>query len=207
MNDLIILVPDRNMEYTIRALLTRTRSLRIRPVSVEVHTHPGHDPGCFVDGPDFLRFAVNQARYVLIMLDYEGSGQDHQLSRQAMEQDLRTRLEVAGWADRAEAIVIDPELDVWIWSNSPHVDVVLGWTGRIPDLRTWLTQQGYLTADSSKPRRPKEALLASIRVSGKSRTSKLYSDIAEKVTLKECSDKAFLKLKQVLSTWFGMPTQ
>jgi len=207
MNDLMVLVPDRNMEYAIRTLLTRVESLRIRSVTVEVHTHPGHDPGCFVDGPEFLRFAVKQARHVLVMLDHEGSGQDQRLSRQEMEMDLQTRLESAGWTGRAAAIVIDPELENWVWSDSPHVDAVLGWAGRTPNLRTWLTQRGYLTADSAKPLHPKEALLAAIRVSGKSRTSKLYAAIAEKVTWSRCSDETFKKLKQVLSAWFGIASQ
>jgi hypothetical protein len=204
MNDLIVLVPDKNMEYAIRTLLARVESLRIRPVAVEINTHPGHDPGCFVDGPDFLRFAVKQARHALVILDYEGSGQDRRLSRQEMEKDLQKRLENAGWSGRAAAIVIDPELENWVWSDSPHVDAVLGWAGRTPNLRTWLTQRGYLTADSAKPLHPKEALLAAIRVSGKSRTSKLYGAIAEKVALSRCSDEAFTKLKQVLSAWFGI---
>jgi hypothetical protein len=204
MNDLIVLVPDKNMEYAIKTLLARVESLRIRPVTVEIHTHPGHDPGCFVDGPDFLRFAVKQAQHVLVMLDCEGSGRDQRLSRQDMELDLQTRLENAGWAGRATAIVIDPEFENWVWSDSPHVDAVLGWVGRTPNLRTWLTQQGYLIADSAKPLNPKAALLAAIRVSGKSRTSKLYSAIAEKVALNRCSDEAFKKLKQVLSAWFGI---
>jgi hypothetical protein len=202
MIDLVVLVPDRNIEYTIKGILKRTQSLRIRSVKFEVNVHPTHDPGCFNDGPDFLRFAVNQARYALIALDYEGSGQEHNMSREEMEDDLEKRLADTGWSGRSAVVVIEPELENWVWSDSPHVDTALGWTGREPPLRKWLMQHAHLKKAEVKPSRPKETLQTALRIAGKSRTSKLYATLAEQVGLDSCVDPAFLKLKAILQKWF-----
>lgn len=201
MIDLVVLVPDRNMEYAIKGILNRRQSFGIRSVKFEIHVHPAHDPGCFIDGPEFLRFAVKRALYALVVQDFEGSGQE--MNRIEMEADLEQHLADAGWSGRSAAVVIAPELENWVWSNSPHVDAALGWTGREPPLRKWLLQQGFLKKDEAKPSRPKEALQMALRVAGKSRTSKLYADLAEQVGLAHCVDPAFIKLRTALQTWFS----
>jgi hypothetical protein len=203
MTDLVILVPDRNIEYAIRGILARRQSLGIRTVSTDIHTHPAHDPGCFAHGPEFLQFAVRKAAHALVVFDHHGSGQDHTMVRAAMEADVERRLAAVGWEGRCAVVVITPELETWVWSTSPHVDTVLGWSGRIPPLRTWLQQQGHWAANDAKPRQPKEALLAAIRAVGKSRTSRLYADLAGQVGFNQCTDEAFTKLCRVLREWFS----
>ncbi len=203
MTDLVVLVPDRNIEYAVRGVLDRRKSLGIRAITVELHSHPAHDPGCFTNGPEFLLFAVNKAAHALVVFDHHGSGQDHTLDRAAMEADVERRLTAAGWEGRCAAVVIAPELENWVWSASPHVDAVLGWTGRTPPLRTWLRKRGLWAEDDVKPADPKEAMLAAIREAGKSRSSRLYADLAGKVGFNQCTDGAFVKLKQVVRTWFG----
>jgi len=51
MTDVVILVPDRNIEYAIRGILARRQSVGIRVVSPDIHTHPAHDTGCFANSP------------------------------------------------------------------------------------------------------------------------------------------------------------
>jgi hypothetical protein len=203
MTDVVILVPDRNIEFAVRGILARRPSLGIRAVTTELHTHPAHDPGCFANGPEFLQFAVRKAAHALVVFDHHGSGQDHTMDRAAMEADVERRLAASGWDGRCAAIVISPELENWVWSTSPHVDAVLGWSGRVPPLRSWLQQQGRWAANDAKPAQPKEALLDAIRAVGKSRTSKLYSDLAGKVGFNQCTDEAFVKLCRVLRAWFS----
>jgi len=203
MTDLVVLVPDRNMEYAVRGILARRQSLGIRDVAVELHSHPAHDPGCFTNGPEFLLFAVKKAAHALVLFDHHGSGQDHTLDRSAMEADVEQRLAAAGWEGRCAAVVIAPELENWVWSASPHVDTALGWAGRTPPLRTWLQEQGHWAENDPKPADPKEAMLAAIRVAGKSRTSRIYADLAGTVGFNQCTDEAFSKLRCVLREWFG----
>jgi hypothetical protein len=109
-----------------------------------------------------------------------------------------------GWGQRTSAIVIDPELEIWVWSDSPHVDEVLGWSGRQPDLRTWLTQRGSITDRNGKPNLPKEATEAALKEVRKPRSSSIYQQLAEKVSLGRCVDPAFIKLKNTLQSWFPL---
>ncbi len=100
-------------------------------------------------------------------------------------------------------MVIDPELEAWVWSQDPAVDSVLGWSGRDPTLRHWLQEQGFLAAGLVKPGRPKEAVQEALRLVRKARSSALYQDLAGVVSLEGCVDPAFVKLRLVLERWFG----
>lgn len=102
--------------------------------------------------------------------------------------------------------MIDPELETWVWSESPHVDAALGWSGRSPDLRSWLTERGWLDSGNPKPRRPKEAVEKALWAIRKARSSAIYAQLARKVTVSGCVDPAFSKLKATLQTWFVAPS-
>lgn len=206
MKNLVLLVPDKNIEHTVKGVLTRHQALGIRqlvhPRDFDCFVHPEHDPGCLRTSESFLRPFTKQYEYALVLFDREGCGKD-QLPREALEQDVESRLSQSGWGDRAKVIVLNPEIEIWVWSDSPHVDKVLGWEGKQPDLRTWLQGQSLLTPGQSKPERPKEAMEMALRQSGKSRSSALYFQLAEKVSLNRCVDPAFLKLKNTLQQWFA----
>ncbi len=201
--DLVVLAADNKIEAAMKGILSRHHALEVRSLSVDYYSHPEHDPGCFQKGPEFLKFATRQAHHAIVVMDYEGSGQEHLMSRTEMETDLEQRLHKEGWCDRAAAIVIAPELENWIWSDSPHVDFVTGWAGRSPSLRTWLLEQGWLQSMGSKPARPKEAMMAALKSAGKSASSSRYKELAQVVSFERCVDDSFLKLKTVLRRWFG----
>jgi hypothetical protein len=78
----------------------------------------------------------------------------------------------------------------------------LGWRGRKPPLRQWLTAQGYLQEKEVKPQRPKEAMEKALRLAGKKRSSAIYARLARKVSLSRCVDPAFVKLRETLQSWF-----
>ena len=102
------------------------------------------------------------------MFDLEGCGIETRSAQEIeneMENDLKNH-----WGERGAVIVIAPEMDIWVWSDSPHVDEILGWSGREPDLRSWLTEQGYKLPEQEKPIRPKEALEKALYVTRKPRS-------------------------------------
>lgn len=189
------------MEFAVKGLLSRYPALGIREVISDVFVHPHHDPGCLLEGHDFLRLYISSHRHALVMLDREGSGRED-LPRDTLEKRIEISLAHAGWEDRACAIVIDPELEIWVWSGSPHVDIVLGWEGRQPNLRAWMMAEGFLRPDQIKPNRPKEAVEQALRLASRARSSSRYLELARKVSLEQCVDPAFAKLKQTLKTWF-----
>ncbi len=53
--DLIVLVADKNIEFTIKGLLSRPPALAIREITSYVVPHPERDPGCLLRAPEFLR--------------------------------------------------------------------------------------------------------------------------------------------------------
>lgn len=199
--DLVALVPDKQMEAAVRSLFQRHASLRIRPVTFELLVHPRRDPGCRSESVPLLSIYLSKSRYAIVLFDREGCGEEH-LSREVLESQAEAAMEVSGWGGRSSAIVIDPELESWVWSDSPVVDQVVGWSGASPPLRTWLGDQGYISAGQSKPSRPKEALEAAMKQRRKRRSASIYRELAEKVSLVRCSDPAFQKLKLVLTNWF-----
>jgi len=201
-SDLVVLVADRNMEYAMNGVLVRPESLAIRRLRFEVFAHPEHDPGCFLNSPGFLRPMIPVYRHCLVVFDYHGCGREQKLAVDEIEEKVRCRLANSGWGDRAGVVVIEPELESWVWSDSPHVDRCLGWEGRDPSLRTWLRENNYWTEDTLKPADPKAAVQAALQEMGKPRSSSIYHQLAQCVSLHRCTDPAFHRLKCLLQRWF-----
>ena len=204
MKDIVVLSADKNMEHTIKGLISRPQALGIRPVMADVVVHPRHDPGCAIEGVDFLSGFSEQYRHGLLIFDYEGSGRENKLSLDELQSLLNNDLNRSPWQDRAKAIVLYPELEAWIWSVSQHMDDVAGWRNRNPSLRRWLVEQGWLQDGTVKPSRPKEAFEAALREVKKRRSSSLYQQIAERVSLENCADAAFREFKETLQGWFPL---
>jgi hypothetical protein len=200
--DLVVLAADKDIEYALRGVLTRQHSLGIREISVEFLTHPNRDPGCLLTSHEILSTHVRRAAHALVAFDREGCGKD-ELTPQQLESEVVGRLTSSGWGDRAAAIVIDPEVEIWVWSDSPEVDAALGWTGREPALRRWLVNQGFLSAGGAKPQSPKEALESALREVGKPASSAVFLELAQSVSLARCNDPSFLRLRQTLCGWFA----
>jgi hypothetical protein len=201
--DLIVLAADKNTAQSVEGLLGRTHSLQIRAVTFEVIVHPQHDPGCFGQSRGVLAVYQKTHAYALVVFDREGCGRE-QLTREQLEAHVEEELSATGWRNRSAAIVIDPELERWVWSHSPHVATALGWIGRPIDLRRWLVDQGFLAeATQAKPSRPKEAMEAVLRHVRKPRSSAIYRTIATTVSLAGCDDPSFVKFRQTLQSWFS----
>jgi hypothetical protein len=201
MSDLIVLVPDKNMEAALKGILCRHESLGIRRIDPFMLVHPGRDSGCLKHGHELLRQFSRRYRHALILFDREGCGQEDE-SREALEVLVEGQLQSSGWDDRARAIVIDPELEIWVWSDSSHIPAALGWKGDLPALRRWLSDHHLWTEGGPKPDDPKEAVERILRINKRPRSSSIYAELAGKVSLKRCQDAAFFKLKETLVGWF-----
>jgi hypothetical protein len=114
MRDLALLVADKNMDFAVRGILSRPKALGIRTVIYEIRQHVNRDGGVRTTGPETLALLRQQFSHGIVMLDREGSGTEK--SAIELEQDLDLRL-ARSWDKRAKAIVIEPELDVWIWGS------------------------------------------------------------------------------------------
>jgi hypothetical protein len=198
LKDLVVLVAGKNELYAFKGALKRPEALGIRSISVEFLVHPNRDGGVRKTGVAMLALKRRQFSHALLVLDYEGCGSE--LTPKVLESDLDEQLKPR-WNDRAKAIVIEPEVDVWMWGSDNAVQQVIGWASP-PAVREWLKQRGFELNRDGKPLRPKEAMDAVTKESDQPRSSALYEEIAGKISLQRCTDAAFQRLRHQLILWF-----
>jgi len=201
--DLVILAADGQIEFAVKGLLTRNLSIGFREISFDIFVHPEKDPGCLLRCHDFLRPFYRQYAHALVMFDRVGCGKEA-FPRESLELEVEKRLSKSGWGDRSAVIVLDPELESWVWSDSPEVAPVLGWADKSPPLSLWLQQNGYLGVHQQKPERPKKAMEEALRFAKKGRSSSIYLELAKRVGVNRCVDPAFTKFKLLMKQWFGL---
>ncbi|MCX7001967.1 MAG: hypothetical protein NTV22_01690 [bacterium] len=193
-------------ENALRGILRRWKSLAIRHIEegrdFDMHRHPQRDAGCRSAAEAFLEGFVRTHRHALVVFDHHGCGWEDR-EPQEVEDDLQHRLARAGWDDRCAAIVIAPELEAWVWSDSPNVESELGWSGRQPTLREWLASESLLAANAAKPADPKAVMERAMRHARKPISPHVFVRIAETAGLNRCEDRAFLKLKTVVRRWYA----
>ena len=201
MKDLVCLVADRQIEATISALLNRPHALGIRPITKEILRHPEKDSGCCTRPSELLRGYRSKVKRALVILDHAWDGVPA-ASGAELEILIEERLSREGMAGWAVPVVIEPELEAWVFNASPHVDRVLGWQGRSPELRSALETHGLWRPGDSKPADPKAALDWAVKTVGRRRDTPIYRELAQKVGTKRCQDRAFLRLGNLLRDWF-----
>lgn len=199
MQDLVLLVADKNMQYALSGALSRPQALGMRPISWEFRTHPARDGGVRTTGPQILAGECSRFQHALMVLDFEGCGADA-LDPLALEAELDQRVRDR-WKDSGKTIVIVPEVDVWVWGADNALREVFQWPLE-GSIRDWLRQRGFEISPEGKPSRPKEALEAMRTVHRKPRSSALYEKITSRISLQNCSDPAFIRLSQQLRAWF-----
>jgi hypothetical protein len=201
MKNLIVLCADKKIENTIDALLGRPAALRIRQINYDIKVHANRDPGCFHYAHSFLKPLRLQYDHALVVFDRDWDGAPSQ-SAEALEDAVNTKLK-ADWGDKAASVVISPELEAWVWSDSPHVESELGWPSRLGGLRRWLEGKGLWSTVADKPADPKKAVEAATREAKVPWTAAVCRGLASNVSVDRCTDGAFQKLKAILNVWFG----
>ena len=200
MKDLFVLTADKNAQFAIEGALHRTEALGIRDISFDIRVHVGRDGGVRTTGVQTVAAIRKQYRHALMVLDFEGSG-----ARQAAAEDLERELDQAlsvMWDNRAKAIVVDPEIDVWMWGSDNVLRDILRWPSH-PQIRDWIQEQQFVVSQGTgKPLRPKEALEAVLRQCRQPRSSSLYKKISARISLSRCNDPAFLRTHETLRRWF-----
>jgi len=195
--DLVILFADKDAEQGVGCLIrARAAGLGIREITFKQAVHPKHDGGVFQKAEEFLRAFLRTHAYALAILDFEGCGQERRMSASEVERSIEGRLSSNGWDDRSAAIVIEPELEAWLWDPSLTVRSVLGSGIAEAVLR------GSLGLIDGKPPRPKEVFQDLLRKHGVRRSSSLFALTASRIDFDHCQDRAFQKLRSTLRGWF-----
>ena len=74
-----------------------------------------------MDAVERLRNFVRDHRYAIVVFDKHGCGNPEE-SRESVRDAVERSLSRNGWPDRCKAIVIEPELETWIWNRSKPSD-------------------------------------------------------------------------------------
>lgn len=201
-DDLVVLAADKQMQEALRGLLSQPEALQIRPISFSIYTHPRHDAGCRTEGHQFLRSFHEEVEHALVLFDYHGCGAEHEATPEEIESIVEEGLSRSGWSDRARCVVIDPELEVWVWSDSPEVDRCLGWGERSSQVQEWLRENGWWPQKALKPPQPKAALEHALEEVRQPRSSALFRDLASAVSFARCDDPSFQQFQFILRDWF-----
>lgn len=208
--DLFVVVADLDAENTIKTLLAeRQQSLGVRlefsARDGDLLRYSGRDSGCYKDAVDVLRPPQRTYKHALLVFDRDGSGAESR-SAEDIETEIERKLSSSGWGDdRAAAVVIEPELEAWVWAASPRVADVLGWSKNRAGLRRFLQQAGVWNSATAKPDSPKLALRKALMRQGRPLGAVLFGELAQRVGLARCADRAFRKFSGTLRRWFPDP--
>jgi hypothetical protein len=210
-NDLLFLVADTNMREALAGFLERKAVDRIVgcrrfdfDARRDIKVAAGQcDPGLYKRASELLKPFRDGYRRAVVVADEEWEGSP---GAAAFESRLQAHLAAAGWrAEDALALVVRPEVDNWLWSDSPHSAEALGWDSW-QELSAALQGQALLVAGEAKPARPKEAAEWALR-NGKGkakRSAALYRKVASRVSVHRCADSAVEQLLEQLRQWFPL---
>ena len=208
MRDCLFLVADKNMEGMLKGFFSRDafhHAMGCGHFDFDLRqdllvAHGQNDPGLYTRANEFLQPFASSHRHAVVIVDAEWDGSPGEV---AISQRLNEHLVNAGWLDDSGcAVVIAPELENWVWQDSPHVCLALGFEGTFATLRAELEIKGFWRPNEVKPDRPKEAVEWALRQSRKGRSSAIYQQLATRVTARRCTDQAFHTLRNALLRWF-----
>jgi hypothetical protein len=206
--DLIILVADGTMAAVLRAFfegpyehrLLCSRVANFNPKDEIVHDPLNTDGGVHRRCHDILRRYLRTHRRALVVLDQQFGGER---PAEEVRREIEHRLNANGWAGRAAAAVIDPELEVLLWQDSRHVECALRYSRPSgSSLRQYLAENGHWPQGAAKPPAPKELIQTLIRVNRAGPPMVVYSEIARAVSTKGCIDPAFHRVRDAFRAWF-----
>lgn len=158
----------------------------------------------FLGAPEFLRELVDSANRFLVFLDFAWQRPREADSPARLRQDLEERLTRIGLErERCRVLVFDPELEAWLFGDSPHVARVLGF-GSPAEFRRLLQEANLWPSNKAKPPNPKRALEHALRLRKRPRSTAIYRAIARQVSLRpeRCRDPTFCEFAGTLRDWF-----
>lgn len=208
MRDCLFLVADKNMEGMLKGFFSRDafhHAMGCGHFDFDLRqdllvAHGQNDPGLYTRANEFLQPYASTHRHAVVIVDAEWDGSP---GENAISLRLNEHLINAGWLDDSGcAVVITPELENWVWQDSPHVCSALGFEGAYAALRAALETKDLWQPNEAKPDRPKEAVEWVLRQSRKGRSSAIYQQLAMRVTARGCTDQAFHTLRNALLRWF-----
>ncbi len=178
------------------------RLLGIRAINYQVLAHSERDSGVYHQAELFLQPLVPLYDHALVSIDFAFRGAPKEASD--LQASIAHRLHRNGWnKGNCQVIVLEPELEAWVWSASNKVPQVLGRTW--DEIHSLAAARGYWHEGQPKPHQPKALLDALLVPQKRVRDARLFMDLAAQVSLHGCTDPAFNLLRATLTRWFPAP--
>jgi hypothetical protein len=202
LRDVAFLVADSGMVEMVRGFLDRPHPGRrlgcgdfTFDATADLVVAPTRDSGVYHTARELLRPYERSHRRAVVILDnaWEGSPGVSKIEMRIAE----TLTDV--W-EYFVVIVIDPELEAWVWQDNPNVANALKCRS---DFRDVLQRHGHWPEGATKPPDPKAALDHLRRRHGADRSNAAFRRLAAGISVAGCADPAFIRLRETLRDWFG----
>ena len=213
MRDLLFYVADGNMKEAIRGFMERDalqQRVGCGPIDFDARrdikvAKGQNDPGVYTRGAELLRPFSGEYRHAVVIVDEEWEGSP---GAAAIRGRVDGHLRAVGWDASGLALVVCPEADVWLWTDTDHTAQALGWASWT-ELSAALRQAEWLADGEVKPVRPKEAAEWALFEGPQDikRSSALYRRVTSKVSTRRCTDGSVEALLATLQTWFPAEAQ
>jgi hypothetical protein len=212
MRDCLFWVADSRIKQVILGFLKRPDCFRLHNLGTspflfdeneDLFSSPTMDPGTYTTGQEFIRLYQRSHRFAVVILDSDWKGSP---GAAAIRTNLSVRIESTGWTpERFRVVVIEPELEDWIWQRNQRVAGALGFESHL-EMAVAVQNAGHDWPDHEpKPSRPKEAFEAvAARAKRLGKSSATHRQIVAAVTLAGCRDAAFRELRETLQGWFPL---
>jgi hypothetical protein len=212
MGDVIFHLADEHMEKGLKAFFARDDwhfALGCRPFEIDprgendLYRVPGHtDPGIWKHAGENLRPFRDLYRYAVIILDADF---DPSPGADVLRADISADMVKAGWApERFAVIVIEPELEAWLWAPNQNVALAFG-HDNFDQLRGRLERENLWTPGQPKPNDLKRARDRAARLGGKKTGGPIFKGVFSEISNRACNrcvEPGFVAMRTALQGWF-----
>ena len=208
MKDLFVYAADADAVAFLNAILNKPEALGIRKIRFDIDRNGGRDSGMIKNGAEFVRTEriKNNYRKVILMWDHHGSGRERRQKPLQVSQEIQDKLDSFTWEDNSATIVLNPELEQWLWHCEQAVAKHFGMAAE--QLQQWCEkyagEQGVPPADIKK-QNPKGVFQYIMdKCLDRSLKPRDFEEIGRLASIKGLQDcESFRKFTKTLQGWFA----
>jgi hypothetical protein len=204
---LLVLVEGVNDEQVLKVVFQRGRELKFEPLDAQAVDFRRHSSEVCTSGAVIARSERHRYDHFLLIWDQAGSAYEaRDKSPQKAQGAVQSELNSYSLKSCSKAVVIAPELEIWLWSD-------LNAVARVLEIQVEeLTQQLQALQQHRNlnwQTEPKEVLREIARQCSNRADSELYRSITEQSNLKLWLQQhsSFRSLVRALRSWFPLRGQ
>lgn len=212
MRDLIIHLADQHMEAGFRAFFARDNWFHVigcRKFDIDadsdqdIYRRAGYtDGGIWKHAHTNLIPFKDRYQHAIIVLDADF---DPHPGAPSLRADIAGNMINAGWsADSFCVVVIDPELEAWLWAPNLNVAKAFG-HGDFEEMKARLAGEGLWDEGEPKPNDLKRARDRAARLGGMRTGGPIFRGVFGGISKRACDlcvEEGFISMRTALQAWF-----